>query len=285
MKVVKVHCGVELHPRGRGRSAVAIGDYRIWERREGGLLPDILFLKHACSILRQSCNPVGGFSRMEQVRPTENWLGSSMNHIQGWMAVWECCRYALEKGCLLTAGEGEGRKNEAKSFLLYSSTALGRLQHGTGNCHELSDLGSGMQTNPSWGCGTLHRGKTILLRDSHTVTIKQEGSVHWGCENQGCEFVPAVGGRSTICALQLNSCFSKSSHKYNIRREIRLNTEGQGMPRTMSDLGNFLGQVSNAPQTPRDVPATLSGAWTQLTCQRGTRHSQPYYNIILYHLK
>ena len=24
-----------------------------------------------------------------------------MNHIQGWMTVWECCRHALEKGCLL----------------------------------------------------------------------------------------------------------------------------------------------------------------------------------------
>ena len=30
----------------------------------------------------------------------ENWLGSSTNHMQGWMTVWECCRYALERGCL-----------------------------------------------------------------------------------------------------------------------------------------------------------------------------------------
>ena len=42
---------------------------------------------------------------MEQVRlyavwPTENWLGSSMNHIQGWKAVWECYCHALEKICL-----------------------------------------------------------------------------------------------------------------------------------------------------------------------------------------
>ena len=48
---------------------------------------DILFLKHACSILKLSCNPVCGFSIMEQVRfcavwPMENWRGSSMNHIQ-----------------------------------------------------------------------------------------------------------------------------------------------------------------------------------------------------------
>ena len=50
---------------------------------------DILFLKYDCSTLRQSSNPVCGFSMMEQVRlcavwPTENWPGSSsMNHIQG----------------------------------------------------------------------------------------------------------------------------------------------------------------------------------------------------------
>ena len=42
---------------------------------------------------------------MEQVRlcavwPMENWLGSSMNHIQGWMTFSECCRNALEKGYL-----------------------------------------------------------------------------------------------------------------------------------------------------------------------------------------
>ena len=51
---------------------------------------NILFLKHDSSIFRQSSNPVCGFSMMEQVRlcavwPTENWLGSSINHIQGWM--------------------------------------------------------------------------------------------------------------------------------------------------------------------------------------------------------
>ena len=53
---------------------------------------DILFLKHACSILRHSSNSVCGFSMMEQVLlcalwPTENWLCSSINHIQGWMTV------------------------------------------------------------------------------------------------------------------------------------------------------------------------------------------------------
>ena len=42
---------------------------------------------------------------MEQVRlcavwPTENWLGSSINHIQGWKTVCEGYWRALEKGCL-----------------------------------------------------------------------------------------------------------------------------------------------------------------------------------------
>ena len=54
--------------------------------------PDNLFLKRDSSTLRKSSNPVCGFSMREQVRlcavwPTENWLGSSMNHIQGWMTV------------------------------------------------------------------------------------------------------------------------------------------------------------------------------------------------------
>ena len=53
---------------------------------------DILFLKQDSSIFRQSSNPVCGFSVLEQVRlcavwPTENWLGYSMNHIQGWKTV------------------------------------------------------------------------------------------------------------------------------------------------------------------------------------------------------
>ena len=53
--------------------------------REGA---DIIFLKYDSSIFRQSSNPVCGFSTMEQVRlcdvwPADNWLGSSMNHIQG----------------------------------------------------------------------------------------------------------------------------------------------------------------------------------------------------------
>ena len=56
------------------------------------LRADILFLKHACNILRQSSNPVCGFSMMEQVRlcavwPMENYIGSSMSLILGWTTV------------------------------------------------------------------------------------------------------------------------------------------------------------------------------------------------------
>ena len=56
------------------------------------LTSDIVAVKQDSSILKESSNPVCGFSMMEQVRlcavwSTENWLGSSMNHIQGWMTV------------------------------------------------------------------------------------------------------------------------------------------------------------------------------------------------------
>ena len=66
-----------------------------WEKLDFQSLfpePDILFLKHNSRILKQSSNPVCGFSMMKQVRlcavwPTENWPGSSMNHLQGRMTV------------------------------------------------------------------------------------------------------------------------------------------------------------------------------------------------------
>ena len=53
------------------------------------LQTEFLALKHESRILRHSSNPVCGFSLMEQVRlcavwPMENWLGSSLNQIQGW---------------------------------------------------------------------------------------------------------------------------------------------------------------------------------------------------------
>ena len=62
------------------------------QRGGGGNRPDILFLKHASSIFRQSSNPVCGFSMTEQVWlcavwPIENWLASSLKQIQGWTTV------------------------------------------------------------------------------------------------------------------------------------------------------------------------------------------------------
>ena len=70
--------------------------------------PDILFLNHDCSILRQSSNPVCGFSMMGQVRPCavwpmENWLGSSLNWIQAWITLRESYSRALEQGPLVWA--------------------------------------------------------------------------------------------------------------------------------------------------------------------------------------
>ena len=52
------------------------------------LRTEFLALKHESRILGHSSNPVRGFSMTEQVRlcavwPTENWLGSPLNHIQG----------------------------------------------------------------------------------------------------------------------------------------------------------------------------------------------------------
>ena len=63
-------------------SLCAVDGSQMWQPRLPFFLlhPDVLFLKHECSILRQSSNPVCGFAMMEQVRlcavwPTENWLG------------------------------------------------------------------------------------------------------------------------------------------------------------------------------------------------------------------
>ena len=56
------------------------------------LRADIIALNHVSRIRWQSSKPVCGLSMMEQARlcaiwPMENWLGTSMNHIQGWMTV------------------------------------------------------------------------------------------------------------------------------------------------------------------------------------------------------
>ena len=74
------------------------------------LLPEFLALKHENRILGHSSNPVCicGFSMMEQDRlcavwPTENWLGSLLNQIQGLTTVRESYSCALEQGPLVAA--------------------------------------------------------------------------------------------------------------------------------------------------------------------------------------
>ena len=67
------------------------------------LLPEFLALKHENRILY-----VCGFSMMEQDRlcavwPTENWLGSLLNQIQGLTTVRESYSCALEQGPLVAA--------------------------------------------------------------------------------------------------------------------------------------------------------------------------------------
>ena len=74
--------------------------------KEGGRWAEFLALKHERRILGHSSNPVCGISMTEQVRlcavwPTDNWLGSSLNQIQGWTTVRESYSRALEQGPLL----------------------------------------------------------------------------------------------------------------------------------------------------------------------------------------
>ena len=68
---------------------------------------EFLVLNQESRILGHSSNPVCGFSVMEQVIlcavwPMENWLGSSMNQIEGWTTVRESYYRALEQGPLPT---------------------------------------------------------------------------------------------------------------------------------------------------------------------------------------
>ena len=87
--------------------------------RKGGWKAEFLTRKHKSRILGHSFIPVCGFSMIEQVRlcavcPIENWLGSSLNHIQARTTVPESYSRALEQGPLdgrgmeLMEGEGEG---------------------------------------------------------------------------------------------------------------------------------------------------------------------------------
>ena len=67
------------------------------------MTPELLALKHKSRIVGNLSDSVCGFSIMEQVRlcavwPMENWLGSSLNQIQGWTTVRESYSCALEQG-------------------------------------------------------------------------------------------------------------------------------------------------------------------------------------------
>ena len=76
--------------------------------------PEFLALKHESRILGHSTNSVCGFSMMAQVRlcavwPMENWLGSSLEQIQGWTTVRESYSRALEPGPLTANVRLRGR--------------------------------------------------------------------------------------------------------------------------------------------------------------------------------
>ena len=75
--------------------------------------PEFLALKHKRLILGHLWKPVCGFSMMGPVSicavwPTENWLGSSLNKIQGWTTVRESYSPALEQGPLVSRACGNG---------------------------------------------------------------------------------------------------------------------------------------------------------------------------------
>ena len=79
------------------------------------MTPELLALKHKSRIVGNLSDSVCGFSIMEQVRlcavrPTENWLGSSLNQIQGGTAVRESYYRALEQGPLAQRAKGRRTK-------------------------------------------------------------------------------------------------------------------------------------------------------------------------------
>ena len=87
------------------------------------IFPEFLALKHEGRILGHSSSPVCGSSMTEQVRlcvvwPIENWLGSSLNQIQGCTTVQESYSRALEQGPLVgnwRVGRGKWKPREVFS--------------------------------------------------------------------------------------------------------------------------------------------------------------------------
>ena len=94
--------------------------YRI-RTSEGHSQTEFLALKHESRILGHPSNPVCGFFVMEQVYLCavwfmDNWLGSSLNHIQGWTTVRDSYSRALQVGPLLPKEKGVGEISGAGTF-------------------------------------------------------------------------------------------------------------------------------------------------------------------------
>ena len=73
---------------------------RLYNPSGVALHTEFLALKHEGRILGHSCNPVHGFSVMEQVILCAVWLGSSLNQIQGLTTGRESYSRAFELGPL-----------------------------------------------------------------------------------------------------------------------------------------------------------------------------------------
>ena len=97
-------------------------------------------LKHKSRILGHSSNPVCGLSMMEQVRlcavwPRENWLGSSLNQIQGRTTVTDFYSRALEQIPLRERKErkqekrGETMRNKMSPMRRGRNCPVGRQAH------------------------------------------------------------------------------------------------------------------------------------------------------------
>ena len=134
---------------------------------------DILFLKHACSTLRQSSNNVCGFSMMEQVRlcavwPSENWLGSPMNHILGWMTVWEWCKHAWQKGCLFWLGRWEWDARRASQSVCQSVDLPSSRSHALNSAPDVLPSSMGHVSHSLWAELEICRVGLVKIRPTLT---------------------------------------------------------------------------------------------------------------------
>ena len=166
-------------------------------------LPRHLFskasFKHGSSILRQSSNRVCGFSMMEQVRlwgvwPTENCIGFSMNHIQGWMTVWEFYSHALDKRRL----DSEWVKEKGYKTISISEIEAKRRRSSESECMSSWNLHAfyGVTAPLSRYCWLARPGK--LLNDS--FLFFGGGGVKWhGIIGRRQKMVVAAASTGPIC--------------------------------------------------------------------------------------